>query len=180
MGVLFSGWYTERRWIEAVERWNFLLSWNRDFSNSRYRDSVTVDPVESKVIRQVNYAIRWDLCFLYLSWRENEQYFISSFIHKHRRKSGKILPENSFIGLSNVDDECRLNNTHLTDLLNTQKTQAFLEPRPWGCWRGGFPCLWSLLVSHTGSLLHSRSWVQRWGWSCPALRHQRQSVLLEM
>jgi len=66
VGVLFSGWYTERRWIEAVER---------------YRDSVTVDPVESKVIRQVNYAIR---------------------------KSGKILPENSFIGLSNVDDECRL------------------------------------------------------------------------
>ena len=29
--------------------------------NSRYRDSVTVDPVESKVIRQVNYAIRWDV-----------------------------------------------------------------------------------------------------------------------
>ena len=26
--------------------------------DSRYRDSVTVDPVESKVIRQVNYAIR--------------------------------------------------------------------------------------------------------------------------
>ena len=77
MGVLFSGWYTERRWIEAVERWNFLLGWNRDCYDSRYRDSVTVDPVESKVIRQVNYAIRWDPCFLYLSWRENEQYFTS-------------------------------------------------------------------------------------------------------
>merc|ERR1712013_77727 len=35
----------------------------------------------SKVIRQVNYAIR---------------------------KSGKILPENSFTGLTNIDDECRL------------------------------------------------------------------------
>lgn len=47
----------------------------------RYRDVVLVDPVESKVIRQVKYALR---------------------------KSGKILAENSFIGLSFQEDECRL------------------------------------------------------------------------
>jgi len=65
-GCLFSGWYTERRYIEAVER---------------YRDVVTVDPVETKLVKQVRYAIR---------------------------KAGRILPENSFLGLAYVEEECRL------------------------------------------------------------------------
>lgn len=66
LGELFSGWYTERRYIEAVER---------------YRDVVLVDSVEDKVIRQARYAIR---------------------------KSGKILAENSFVGLTVEEGECRI------------------------------------------------------------------------
>ena len=57
-GSLFSGWYTERRYVDAIDR---------------YRDVVLVDSVEAVVIKQVKYAIR---------------------------KCGKILAENSFIGLT--------------------------------------------------------------------------------
>lgn len=65
-GCLFSGWYTERRYVDAIDR---------------YRDVVLVDSVEALVIKQVKYAIR---------------------------KCGKILAENSFIGLTDVDEECKL------------------------------------------------------------------------
>jgi len=65
-GSLFSGWYTERRYVDAIDR---------------YRDVVLVDSVEALIIKQVKYAIR---------------------------KCGKILAENSFIGLTEVDDECKL------------------------------------------------------------------------
>jgi len=47
----------------------------------RYRDVVLVDTVEALIIKQVRYAIR---------------------------KCGKILAENSFIGLTDVDNECKL------------------------------------------------------------------------
>lgn len=57
-GSLFSGWYTERRYVDAIDR---------------YRDVVLVDTVEALIIKQVRYAIR---------------------------KCGKILAENSFIGLT--------------------------------------------------------------------------------
>ena len=42
-GTLFSGWYTERRYVEAIDR---------------YRDVVLVDSVETPVIKQVKYAVR--------------------------------------------------------------------------------------------------------------------------
>jgi len=47
----------------------------------RYRDVILVDSVEALIIKQVKYAIR---------------------------KCGKILAENSFIGLTDADDECKL------------------------------------------------------------------------
>eukprot|EP00092_Neocalanus_flemingeri_P008964 GFUD01009645.1.p1 GENE.GFUD01009645.1~~GFUD01009645.1.p1 ORF type:complete len:484 (+),score=137.53 GFUD01009645.1:53-1504(+) len=65
-GSLFSGWYTERRYVDAIDR---------------YRDVILVDSVEALIIKQVKYAIR---------------------------KCGKILAENSFIGLTDVDDESKL------------------------------------------------------------------------
>jgi len=65
-GSLFSGWYTERRYVDAIDR---------------YRDVILVDSIEYLIIKQVKYAIR---------------------------KSGKILADNCFIGLTNVDDECKL------------------------------------------------------------------------
>jgi len=65
-GSLFSGWYTERRYVDAIDR---------------YRDVILVDSVEALIIKQVKYAIK---------------------------KCGKILAENSFIGLTDVDNECRL------------------------------------------------------------------------
>jgi len=65
-GCLFSGWYTERRYVDAIDR---------------YRDVILVDSIESMIIKQVKYAIR---------------------------KCGKILAENCFIGLTDVDDECKL------------------------------------------------------------------------
>lgn len=42
-GQIFSGWYTERRYIESIER---------------YRDLIVVDQGENIVIKQVKYAIR--------------------------------------------------------------------------------------------------------------------------
>jgi len=65
-GSLFSGWYTERRYVDAIDR---------------YRDVVLVDSVEALIIKQVKYAIK---------------------------KCGKILAENSYIGLTDVDDQCKL------------------------------------------------------------------------
>jgi len=65
-GCLFSGWYTERRYVDAIDR---------------YRDVVLVDSIEVLIIKQVKYAIR---------------------------KCGKILSENSFIGLTDVENECKL------------------------------------------------------------------------
>ena len=47
----------------------------------RYRDVILVDSAESVIIKQVKYAIR---------------------------KCGKILEANSFIGLTHVDDECKI------------------------------------------------------------------------
>jgi len=42
-GKLFSGWYTERRYVDAIER---------------YKDVIVVDNVEADVIKQIRYAIR--------------------------------------------------------------------------------------------------------------------------
>ena len=43
MGYLFSGWYTERRYVDPIDR---------------YRDVILVDDVEAVVLKQVKYAIR--------------------------------------------------------------------------------------------------------------------------
>jgi len=43
IGKLFSGWYTERRYVDAIER---------------YKDVIVVDNVEADVIKQIRYAIR--------------------------------------------------------------------------------------------------------------------------
>lgn len=40
---MFSGWYTEKRYIDAIDR---------------YRDVIVVDSAELVIIKQVNYAIR--------------------------------------------------------------------------------------------------------------------------
>ena len=77
--------------------------------------------------------------YIYPGGKTSNILHLSSFIHQHRRKSGKILPENSFIGLSNVDDECRLNNTHHTDLLNTQKNAGFSWASAPGLLEGRLP-----------------------------------------
>lgn len=66
VGYLFSGWYTERRFIDAIDR---------------YRDVILVDNVEAVVIKQAKFAVR---------------------------KSAKIFEENSFIGCSIENDECKL------------------------------------------------------------------------
>ena len=42
-GYLFSGWYTERRYVDAIDR---------------YRDVIVVDGVESVIIKQIKYAIK--------------------------------------------------------------------------------------------------------------------------
>jgi len=42
-GKLFSGWYTERRFIDAIDR---------------YKDVIVIDNVETQVIKQIKYAIR--------------------------------------------------------------------------------------------------------------------------
>ena len=43
VGYLFSGWYTERRYVDPIDR---------------YRDVILVDDVEAVVLKQVKYAIR--------------------------------------------------------------------------------------------------------------------------
>ena len=43
VGYLFSGWYTERRYVDPIDR---------------YRDVILVDNVEAVVLKQVKYAIR--------------------------------------------------------------------------------------------------------------------------
>jgi len=65
-GYLFSGWYTERRYVDAIDR---------------YRDVIVVDGVESVIIKQIKYAIK---------------------------KCAKILEKDSFIGLTQGDDEIKL------------------------------------------------------------------------
>ena len=40
---MFSGWYTERRYMDPIDR---------------YRDVILVDAVESLVLKQVKYAVR--------------------------------------------------------------------------------------------------------------------------
>jgi len=66
VGCLFSGWYTERRYMDPIDR---------------YRDVILVDAVESLVLKQVKYAVR---------------------------KCRKIFEQNSFIGLSYVEEECKM------------------------------------------------------------------------
>lgn len=65
----------------------------------RYRDVVVVDATEVAIIKQVKYVTK---------------------------KSLKILPENSFIGLTNTDDDCKLYIASLgpTGGLGTSATQA--------------------------------------------------------
>ena len=71
-GCLFSGWYTERRYVDAIDR---------------YRDVVLVDSIEALIIKQVKYAIR---------------------------KCGKILSENSFIGLTDGMNDLAMDRRWLT------------------------------------------------------------------
>ena len=71
-GCLFSGWYTERRYVDAIDR---------------YRDVVLVDSIEALIIKQVKYAIR---------------------------KCGKILSENSFIGLTDGMNDSAMDRRWLT------------------------------------------------------------------
>lgn len=65
-GHLFSGWYTERRYMEAIDR---------------YRDVLIVDSTEAQIIKQVRYIIK---------------------------KSIKIIGENSYVGVSFDEEECRM------------------------------------------------------------------------
>ena len=74
-GYLFSGWYTERRYVDAIDRYA-RTNFNDNSCNVlfiRYRDVILVDSVETMVIKQIKYAIR---------------------------KCSKMLEPNSFVGLS--------------------------------------------------------------------------------
>jgi len=66
VGYLFSGWYTERRYIDPIDR---------------YRDVILVDAVDALVVKQIKYAIR---------------------------KCRKIFEKNSFLGISFVEEECKM------------------------------------------------------------------------
>jgi len=62
-GKLFSGWYTERRYMDAIER---------------YKDVIVIDGVEADTIKQIKYAIRKskkilaDNCYIGLALDDDE------------------------------------------------------------------------------------------------------------